>query len=100
MTSPKVLKTFNLIKIGVLWVWKNLWGYGRKVHAKFWPWGMPWDRVMTTFGSYVDPHFPYREYFAVYGGLQALGGISFFFSLNFPSNAIRIMSGDPLGPEL
>ena len=38
-----MLKTLNLIKIGVLWAWKNLWGYGRKVHAKFWPWGTPWD---------------------------------------------------------
>ena len=43
MTPNKVFKTFNLIKIGILWVWKNLWGYGRKVHAKFWPWGTPWD---------------------------------------------------------
>ena len=36
-------KLLNLIKIGSLWAWKNLWGYGRKVHAKFWPWGIPWD---------------------------------------------------------
>ena len=43
MTPPKVLKTLNLIKVGVLWAWKNLWGYGRKVHAKFCPWGTPWD---------------------------------------------------------
>ena len=34
MTPQKILKTLNLIKIGFLWVWKNLWGYGRKVHAK------------------------------------------------------------------
>ena len=38
MTPPKPSKTINLIKIGVLWAGKNLWGYGRKVHAKFWPW--------------------------------------------------------------
>ena len=32
--------------------------------------------------------------------VQASGGSSFFVSLNFTSNAVRIMSGDPLGPEL
>ena len=31
---------------------------------------------------------------SLFGGLQAPGGISFFFSSNFPSNAVRIMSGD------
>ena len=45
----KMLKNVNLIKIGSLWVWKNLWGYGRKVHAKFWPWGMPWDPIYDYF---------------------------------------------------
>ena len=34
---------FIFIKIAALWAWQTLWGYGRKVHAKFWPWGMPWD---------------------------------------------------------
>ena len=33
-------------------------------------------------------------------GFQASGGSSFLFSLKFTSNAARIMSGDPLGPEL
>ena len=127
-----MLKTFNLIKIGVLRVWKNLWGYGRKVHAKFWPWGNPWNPsydhfcvsvgprfsvieyfdvyggifkhiklfgdmvgrcmpnsghggppgtgVMTIFMFYVSVQIPNIEYFEVYGGLQALGGISSFFS--------------------
>ena len=78
MTSPKVLKTLNLIKIGVVWVWKNLWGYGRKVHAKFWPWGNHWVQVMTIFVFYVSAQIPNIEYFEVYGGLQALGAISFF----------------------
>ena len=32
-----------LIKTGPLWAWQTLWGYGRKVHAKFWLWGMLWD---------------------------------------------------------
>jgi hypothetical protein len=41
---PKnIKKLVNLIKIGSLLAWKNLWGYGRKVHAKFCPWGTPWD---------------------------------------------------------
>ena len=31
------------IILGPLWTWQNLWGYGRKVHAKFWRWGMLWD---------------------------------------------------------
>ena len=39
-------------------------------------------------------------FFSFLEGLQALGGSSSFFSWNFTSNAIRIMSGDPLEPEL
>ena len=35
--------------------------------------GCPEIRFMIIFGSYVDPHFPYLEYFEVYGGLQAMG---------------------------
>ena len=46
----QMLKTVKLIKIGVFWVWKNLWGYGRKVHAKLWPWGNPWDPIYDHFG--------------------------------------------------
>ena len=80
MTPPKVLKTFNSRKIGVLWAWKNVWGYGRKVHAKFWPCGPPGTRVMTIFVFYVSAQIPNIEYFEVYGGLQAPGGISSFFS--------------------
>ena len=49
---------------------------------------------MTIFVFYVSAQIPNIEYFVVYGGLQAPGGISSFFSLNFPSNAVRIMSGD------
>ena len=54
----------------------------------------PGTRGMTIFVFYVSAEIPNIEYFEVYGGLQALGGISSFFSLNFPSNAVRIMSGD------
>ena len=49
---------------------------------------------MTIFGSYVSIKIANIGDFEVYGGLQALGGISSFFSLNFPSNAVRIMFGD------
>ena len=52
MTATKVFKIFILIIFGPLWAWQNLWGYGRKVHAKFWPWGMPWDRFMTIGGAF------------------------------------------------
>ena len=52
-------------------------------------------RVMTIFGIYVNTQMPNIEKFEVYRGLQAPGGISSFFSSNFPSNAVRIMSGDP-----
>ena len=87
MTPTKPLKTISLIQIGVLWVKKNLWQYGRKVHAKFWPWG-------TICVFYINPQTPNIENFDVYGGLQILGGISFVVSSSFPSKAVRIMSGD------
>ena len=48
---------------------------------------------MIIFVFYVSAQIPIIEYFEVYGGLQAPGD-SFLFSLNFPSNAVRIMSGD------
>ena len=100
MTPPKVLKTLNLIKIGALWVWKNLWGYGRKVHATFWPWGTPWDPSYFIFVFSVRAQIPNIEYFEVYGGLHALGGISSFFSLSFPSNGVRSCLGTDFCPEL
>ena len=50
--TPK--KLFDLVKIGFLWAWKNLWGYGRKVHAKFWPWGMPWDLIYGHLGPMLS----------------------------------------------
>ena len=51
MTPLDPSKPFILIKIGALWAWQNLRGYGRKVHAKFGPWGMLWDP--TIFVSHV-----------------------------------------------
>ena len=61
---------------------------------------MPGGRVMTVFVFHVDPHISNIGYMKVYEGLQALGGISSFFSRNFTSNAVRIMSGDLFWPEL
>ena len=63
-------------------------------------WGWPGTRVMTIFVFHVAPHISNMGYMKVYQGLQALGGISSFFSSNFMSNVVSIMSGDPLGPEL
>ena len=57
--------------------------------------GPPGTRVMTVFVFYVSAQIPNIEFVVVYGGLQAPGGISSFFSSNYPSNAVRIMSGDP-----
>ena len=53
MTPLDPSKPLILIKIRPLWAWQNLWGYGRKVHAKFWPWGMPWDQSYDHFTSHV-----------------------------------------------
>ena len=50
MTPPKVVKTIKLINFDLLWAWQNLWGYGKKVHAKFWLWEMPWDPIYDHLG--------------------------------------------------
>ena len=55
MTPNKCLKMLNLINFEPLWAWQNLWGYGRKVHAKFWPWGMPWDPIYDHLGPMLCP---------------------------------------------
>ena len=41
-----------LILVGPLWAWQNHWGYGREVHAKFWPWVMPWDPSYDNFWTH------------------------------------------------
>ena len=63
VTPSKVLKAINLIKIGVLWAWKNLWGYGKIILIKFGAWGRPGTGVMTIFESYVSAQIPNVEYF-------------------------------------
>ena len=46
--------------------------------------GPPGTRVKTIFEFYFSAQIPNIEYVEVYGGLQALGCISTFFSFNFP----------------
>ena len=53
MTPLDPSKLAILIKIGFLWAWQNLWGYGRKVHAKFWLWGMAWGPSYDHFRTHV-----------------------------------------------
>ena len=55
----------------------------------------PGSPFMTIFVFYVNPQIPNIENFDVYGGLWSPGGMSSFVSSNFPSNGVRIMSGDP-----
>ena len=47
------------------------------------------------FFNFLVVHFYPFCFFSLFGGLHAPGGISSFFSSNFPSNGVRIMSGDP-----
>ena len=56
--------------------------------------GPPGIRVMTIFVFYVNPQTPNIENFDAYRCLWGPEGISSFFSANFPSNGVRIMSGD------
>ena len=50
MTLLDRSKTWILVKIGPLWAWQNLRGYGTMVHAKFWRWGMLWDAIYDHLG--------------------------------------------------
>ena len=50
---------------------------------------------MTIFGIYVSTKIPDIEKNQVYGILWTPGGSPSFFSSNFLSNGVRIMSGDP-----
>ena len=79
MTPQKVLKTFDLIEIGV--------GHGktfgrmvRRCMPSSGHGGPPETRVLTIFVFDVSAQIPNIEYFEVYGGLHALGGSSSFFS--------------------
>ena len=67
-------------------------------NRKRWDFGPRYDGIMIS----VENDFGVVIHFwdLVNGGLQALGGISFFQASNFTWNAVKIMSADPLGPEL
>ena len=83
LTPPKVFKTLHLIKIGILWAWKNLWAYGRKVHAKFWPWGMPWDPIYDHFCVSCWPsYFSYWIHEGIWG-VTGPGRYLIFFLVRF-----------------
>ena len=58
--------------------------------------GTPWDPSYDHFCVLCQPSNSQYWIFWSKWGLQIPGGISSFFSSNFPSNAVRIMSGDPL----
>ena len=55
------------------------------------PGGCPGTRVMTIFGFQMVLVFVFVLFFE---NLRALGGIPSFFSLNFMSNGVSIISGD------
>ena len=57
-------------------------------------------REITIFDCHVGSHIPNIGDMRVYVGLQALGGILSFQARNFTWNALKIMYGDLLGPEL
>ena len=56
--------------------------------------GPPGTRDMTIFGFYVNPQIPNIEYFEA-NEVYKSHEVSLFFSFNFLSNAVGIMSGDP-----
>ena len=49
MTPEKCLKSPSLIKNDPLWACRSIRWYGRKVHAKVWPWKNPWDPIYDNF---------------------------------------------------
>ena len=57
------------------------------------PWGLPGNSFMTICVFYVNPQIPNIEYFEAYEVYKSQD-VSFFVSSNFPSNAVRIMSGE------
>ena len=59
------------------------------------PWGPPGIPFMTIFVFYVNPQIPNIEYLEANEVYKSLEVSHPFFSSNFPSNAVRIMSGDP-----
>ena len=84
MTPQKPQKLFNLIKIGSLWAWKNLRGYGRKLHAKFWPWGTPWDLIYDHFWVLCQhSNFQYWIFWSIWRSMGPRRYLIFFL-MKFP----------------
>ena len=54
-------------------------GNGRKVNAKFWPWGMPWEPSYDHFGVLCRASFlfniGYFEVYRVYEGIWRLSKV-------------------------
>ena len=76
MTPQKLQKLLNLIKVGVLWAKKNVWGHGTKVHAKFWPWGTPWDPSYDHFWVLCWPSFSqYSIFWCMWGYMKVYKAI-------------------------
>ena len=78
MTPQKVFKTCNFKKMCPFGHGKTSGDMVGSCMPKSGPGGCPRTRVMTIFGSHVDPHIPNIGYMRVYEGLHALGGISSF----------------------
>ena len=59
------------------------------------PWGPPGTPFMYIFVFYVNPQIPNIENFDAYEVYKSRQVSHPFFSSNFLSNAVGIMSGDP-----
>ena len=77
---PKVVKTINLLKLGSSGHGKTFGGMVARCMPNSGHGEPPGTRVMTIFAFNVSAQIPNIEYFEVYRGLQAPGGISSFFS--------------------
>ena len=69
MTPKKVLKTFNLIKMGSFGHGKAFGGMVGRCMPKYGHGGPLGNLSMTILGSYVGSHFPKIGNLNVYGGI-------------------------------
>ena len=81
----------------VLAIYHIVEGNIQATHKGF-PRGLPPPGLSARAGGWAGASFWIA--FLDFVVFLALGGSSSFFSLNLTSNGVRIMSGDPLGPEL
>ena len=80
MTPQKVITTFNLVKNEIICVQNNFLGFVGRCMPNFGHGGPSGTRDMTIFMFYVSAQILSIEYFEIYRGPQAPGGISFFVS--------------------